>query len=96
MLGVTLAGLAVVDPVEIAASVALPVLIVNRRAPRNERLPSALQVAPGLYVAAAGISVAEAACLVRQARRKSVLPEPLRIAHLTAAVFARGESRGRA
>ncbi len=40
--GVTLAGLAVVDPERLALELALPVLVVNRREPRNVPLRGAL------------------------------------------------------
>jgi uncharacterized protein len=60
-----------------------------------DRSPKAIAVAPGLYVAAAGVTPGEAAALVRRTVRKSRLPEPLRIAHLVAAALVRGESRGR-
>ena len=38
----------------------------------------------------------EALALLACTRRKAVLPEPLRIAHLVARAVATGESRGRA
>jgi endonuclease V-like protein UPF0215 family len=40
--GVTVAGLAVVDPHALARALELPVLVVNRRPPRNERVGAAL------------------------------------------------------
>jgi len=65
------------------------------RLPVLDRSPPSLQVAPGLYVAAAGVTPGEAAELVRHTLGKSRLPEPLRIAHLVAAALTSGESRGR-
>ncbi len=43
--GVTLAGLAVVDPEALAARLGLPVLVVNRREPRDDALRGALEAA---------------------------------------------------
>jgi endonuclease V-like protein UPF0215 family len=43
--GLTLAGLAVLDPDRLAAAVGLPVLVVNRRAPANELVIQALRAA---------------------------------------------------
>lgn len=43
--GITLAGLAVVDVPELAARLGLPVLVVNRREPRDHRLAAALDAA---------------------------------------------------
>jgi len=43
--GVTIAGLAVVDPPRLAAAVDRPVLVVNRRAPTNEPVGAALDAA---------------------------------------------------
>jgi endonuclease V-like protein UPF0215 family len=112
--GVTIAGLAVVDVPRLAAALGLPVLVLNRRAPDDERLAAALDAAglgarrallarapaahpvgDRLWVAAAGASPAEALALVQAGRRKSELPEALRVAHLVAQALARGESRGR-
>jgi len=49
-----------------------------------------------LYVNAAGLSEPEAAEAIRIATVRGALPEPIRVAHLIAAAYARGESRGRA
>jgi endonuclease V-like protein UPF0215 family len=65
------------------------------RLPLLDRSPPAFETAPGLYVAAAGLSPAEAASLVRRTLGKSRLPEPLRLAHIVAAALVNGESRGR-
>ncbi len=43
--GITVAGLAVVDPEALAAATGLPVLVVNRRDPRDHRLHEALRAA---------------------------------------------------
>jgi hypothetical protein len=112
--GVTIAGLAVVDVPRLAEALGLPVVVVNRREPGDERLAAALDAAglgerrallarapaahplgDRLWVAAAGVSPADAAALVRAGRGKSELPEALRVAHLVAQALARGESRGR-
>jgi endonuclease V-like protein UPF0215 family len=60
-----------------------------------DRSPPAFEAAAGLYVAAAGLSPAEAAALVRRTLGKSRLPEPLRVAHMVAAALVNGESHGR-
>ena len=62
-----------------------------------ERTPAAFPLEGGrLYVAAAGCDRAAATALVTATRRKSDLPEPVRIAHLVARAILTGESRGRA
>jgi endonuclease V-like protein UPF0215 family len=43
--GLTIAGLAVLDPAQLAAAVRLPVLVVNRRAPENALVVQALRAA---------------------------------------------------
>ena len=43
--GITLAGLAVLDPAELARRSGLPVVVVNRRRPTDERLARALDAA---------------------------------------------------
>jgi uncharacterized protein len=43
--GVTIAGLAVIDAEALAARLALPVLVVNRRPPSDDRLAAALRAA---------------------------------------------------
>ncbi len=112
--GITIAGLAVVDVEELASRLAVPVLVVNRKDPRNHRLAEALQAAglrhrlaiverapeafpveDRLFAAQAGADREIAAELVRATRRKSELPEPLRLAHLIARAIVTGESRGR-
>jgi endonuclease V-like protein UPF0215 family len=60
-----------------------------------ERAPRPFPV-DGLHAAQAGGEPETAAALVRAARGKSLLPEPLRLAHLIARAVALGESRGRA
>lgn len=60
-----------------------------------EACPPAFPVEGGLWLSCAGIEPARAAALVAAARRKSDLPEALRIAHLVARAVATGESRGR-
>ncbi len=60
-----------------------------------ERCPRPRRVDEHCFVSAAGIDDDAAVQLVRDARRKSGLPEPLRVAHLIARAVADGESRGR-
>jgi hypothetical protein len=43
--GITLAGLGLLDPLALARRLDLPVLVVNRRPPRDERLSEALRAA---------------------------------------------------
>jgi len=112
--GVTIAGLGVIDIVQLSERLKTPVLVVNRRNPANhrlyaaletaglsdripivERMPPAVRVSDGLYVAAAGVEAAGAARLLRVTVVKSDLPEPLRIAHLIGRAIVKGESRGR-
>src|SRR5882724_236915 len=83
------------DPANSELRRALRVAGLSERLPLLDRSPPALPVAPGLYLAAAGVTPAEAAELVRRTVGKSRLPEPLRIAHLVAAALVSGESRGR-
>lgn len=113
--GVTLAGLAVVDVTGLAAALARPVLVVNRREPSDHRVRAALraaglaerasllartpvsqQMGPGLWAAFAGADAEQVRGWLEASRRKSALPEALRMAHLIAAAVARGSSRGRA
>lgn len=49
-----------------------------------------------LYVQRAGISLADAASLIKGPQLHSRVPEPLRVAHLIAGGVTRGESCGRA
>lgn len=49
-----------------------------------------------LFVQRAGIAAEEAAALLRGLQQHSMVPEPLRVAHLVAGGVIRGESRGRA
>ncbi|HKZ47425.1 MAG TPA: DUF99 family protein [Thermoplasmata archaeon] len=49
-----------------------------------------------LYANAAGITAAEAKEAIRLTTVRGALPEPIRMAHLIAAAYRRGESRGRA
>ncbi len=112
--GLTMAGLAVLDPEALAGATGLPVLVVNRREPGDAgvaqalraarlearlellaRAPRSLPLLDGLHVAFAGTDAEGARRLLAPATGKSVLPEPLRVAHLIAAALARGESRGR-
>jgi hypothetical protein len=49
-----------------------------------------------VWVKAVGMPIEEAAQLVRSTTVRGAIPEPLRLAHLIAAAFKNGESRGRA
>jgi endonuclease V-like protein UPF0215 family len=60
-----------------------------------ESTPPAHPAGPRLYVAAAGMGPEDARTLLRAVRRKSELPEALRVAHLVARAVTMGESRGR-
>ena len=112
--GITLAGLAVLDSEALAGRLRVPVLVVNRREPRDAELREALcaaglaarvallESAPRafavgeLHASASGASREHAVQLLERMRGKSLLPEPLRVAHLIARALATGESRGRA
>ena len=65
------------------------------RVPLVRSSPRAVRLEEGLYLAHAGARADEAERLVRATLRKSLLPEPLRVAHLVAAALVGGESRGR-
>lgn len=65
------------------------------RFPIAERSPLALRADPGLYLAHAGCDPEQALALLRATQSKAKLPEPLRIAHLIATAWVRGESHGR-
>ena len=84
------------NPARHRVGVALRAAGLNERLPILERIPAALQVGSGVFLAAAGIPPARAAALLAATRLKSDMPEPLRLAHLIAAAIASGESRGRA
>jgi endonuclease V-like protein UPF0215 family len=60
-----------------------------------EETPRAWRLSEGLFVAHTGASREEAEHILRATRNKSLLPEPLRLAHLIGAAVARGQSRGR-
>ena len=83
------------DPARHRVGSALRAAGLLERLPIVERTPAAQRIDTRLYLAAAGISPAQAAALLAATRLKSDVPEPLRLAHLIAAAIARGESRGR-
>jgi len=60
-----------------------------------ERSPEAFQGDDGIWLAHAGCERERAQALLRETRGKAKLPEPLRIAHLIATAYVRGESHGR-
>jgi len=55
-----------------------------------------MEAVQGVYVQRAGITLDQAAGLIRRLALHGVLPEPLRTAHLIAGGVTRGESRHRA
>jgi endonuclease V-like protein UPF0215 family len=65
------------------------------RLPIVDRSPPAIRVRPGLYMALAGTDREHAIALIEATLHKSRMPEPLRLAHLTASALAWGQSRGR-
>jgi endonuclease V-like protein UPF0215 family len=79
--GVTIAGLAIVDISELSRRLSLPVLVVNRRDPRDDRLISALTLAglaaripivertPRAWQVDAGLFVAQAGAEQAEAER---------------------------
>lgn len=83
------------DPANHRLEQALRAAGLDARLPAVERTPRARPLAPGLFVSWAGADEARATELVAATRRKSALPEPLRLAHLIARAVATGESRGR-
>jgi endonuclease V-like protein UPF0215 family len=112
--GITIAGLGIVDTALLSERLDLPVMVVNRHAPTNDRLSKALDAAGfaeriaiverapaaweldrGLWVSHVGTDREEAERLLRAARGKSLLPEPVRLAHLIGGAVATGHSRGR-
>ena len=60
-----------------------------------ERSPEAFRTDDGVWLACAGCEREHAQALLRETRGKAKLPEPLRIAHLIATAYVRGESYGR-
>jgi hypothetical protein len=84
------------DPSDHRVDRALRSAGLAERLPLVGRCPRAFRVEGGLWVACAGIEPDAAAALVAATRRKSDLPEPLRLAHLIARALSTGESRGRA
>jgi len=55
-----------------------------------------MEPAAGVFVQRAGISLPDAAAVIRRLAVHGHLPEPLRVAHLIAGGVATGQSRGRA
>lgn len=83
------------DPTGHRLAAALHAAGLSARVAITQRCPAAVALAGGLYVACAGIAPGAAASLLEASRRKSDLPEALRLAHLIARAVATGESRGR-
>src|SRR5213593_2699152 len=84
--GITLAGLAVLDPAALARELGAPVVVVNRKgrsdAPLRGAAPASLALPGGIHAGIAGGAPELAAALISRTRAKSDLPEPLRLAHL--------------
>jgi len=60
-----------------------------------ERSPAPFRTDDGVWLGWAGAEREEALALLRATQGKAKLPEPLRIAHLIATAYVRGESHGR-
>lgn len=83
------------DPADHRLGDALRAAGLEKRLALVNACPPAFWIEGGPWVACAGIDPPRAAALVAAARRKSDLPEALRLAHLIARAVATGESRGR-
>jgi len=84
------------DPATSRVAEALRSAGLPERVALLERAPAAVQVAPGIHLAWAGTTEADARALLEASRGKSALPEAVRVAHLIAAARVHGTSRGRA
>ncbi|MFQ5351511.1 MAG: DUF99 family protein [Candidatus Binatia bacterium] len=84
------------DPVSNRVADALAAAGLEDRKALIDRSPVAVGLDKGLFLACAGIPDEEAARMVRATQTKSLIPEPLRIAHLIGRAMVSGESRGRA
>jgi endonuclease V-like protein UPF0215 family len=84
------------DPADHRLGDALRVAGLEARLAIVAATPPAFWIEGGPWVACAGIEPPQAAALVASTRRKSDLPEALRLAHLVARAVSTGESRGRA
>jgi endonuclease V-like protein UPF0215 family len=83
------------DPSDHRVASALRAAGLLERLPIVERSPAAQRIGTRLYLASAGIAPTAAATLLAATQLKSDMPEPVRLAHLIAAAFVRGESHGR-
>ncbi|MEB2344867.1 MAG: DUF99 family protein [Deltaproteobacteria bacterium] len=83
------------DPADHRLAGALRAAGLEARLASVAACPAAFRIEGGPWLACAGIEPARAAALVAASRRKSDLPEALRLAHLFARAVATGESRGR-
>jgi hypothetical protein len=83
------------DPADHRVANALAAAGLSERLSSIAACPSAQRVDGGPFLACAGIEPARGALWIRASLRKSLLPEPLRLAHLIARAIATGESRGR-
>ncbi len=110
--GTTFAGFNIVDLRKLHEKTGKPVISVLRKKPKYEKVMKALARFPskkkkfeqqeefnkfeGVYFKAIGINNTEAISLIKSFRISSVIPEPIRLAHLIASGITRGESSGRA
>jgi endonuclease V-like protein UPF0215 family len=83
------------EPAESRIAEALTAARLTDRLSVARGSPPAVRVGAGLYLAFAGTDAAGATALIEATRRKSRIPEPLRVAHLIAGALERGQSRGR-
>ena len=84
------------DPSDPALAAALAAAGLSARIAVLAASPRPWPLAPGVFVTHAGAERWEVERLLRAARGKSRLPEPLRLAHLIGAALVLGQSRGRA
>ena len=83
------------NPAPSQLSHALTVAGFQARLSLLERIPTAEQLEPGLYMAIAGAERTYGAKIIRATLNKARFPEPLRIAHLIGAALVSGQSKGR-
>jgi endonuclease V-like protein UPF0215 family len=83
-------------PTETGLQDALTAAGLSHRTAILERIPTAQEVEPGLFLSFAGAERDEARDLLRATLGASKMPEALRVAHLIGAALVRGHSRGRA
>jgi endonuclease V-like protein UPF0215 family len=117
--GITLAGFNIVDVQRLHRDTGIPVIAINRRHPKLERVKSALKnfddfefrwsvigrageikqhevMDTKVFFQAVGVSDEDAKEAIDISTVRGNLPEPLRVAHILATAFVKGESSGRA